>query len=404
MAVGLVAACVVLVTAGLALASVPNLSGKVNVLLHGTPTATTRIPPGGDLLYVENGLAFPWGQLSINGALVAIDQYRTGDVVSPITLRRGVTSILYRADPFVALHCRISVPASTSDTCPLDARYAFPSVPAGLQNYSPRALDLTPTLEKLPSAARADLLKAVNSSVTVQSSATVQPGERYVNAAHQIVYADQQLTATFAQTLATSASQTSNGCAMVCMPAPTGDANNASPAATTDLVMVAHLTQTFTYTSASGQPVVTGAPISANSTVPSDEVLLLAVTWDGAWHVALNDAPQPNSIACVAGAQALTPYLINPAGNQRYLATTADIAAANPADGCVYRLDGGAYAGPPAAAEYLHIFYRFGVVMVVGNDHDVTWAKNDYLLRGLPVTDDAETALALQIDATQPYS
>src|SRR5258708_8131232 len=60
----LVGLCVVLVAAALILSTIPNLSGRLGVLLHGTPTPTPRILPGGNLLYVENALS--WGQLSID--------------------------------------------------------------------------------------------------------------------------------------------------------------------------------------------------------------------------------------------------------------------------------------------------------------------------------------------------
>lgn len=405
--VGLIAACVVAVTTGLALASVPNLSGRVNVLLHGTPlppTATPRILPGGDLLYVVNAVS--WGTLTIDGKTAALNENNSTSLPAANFLERGVHAVAYRADPFPVLRCKLSVPASKTDTCPLDSSYTFPTLPAGIQNYAARAMDLTPTLDKLPAAARTSLLQTISTYVTVRSPATtVRPGERYVNAGHQIVYADQQLTATFTQTLATSASPTSNGCAVLCMPAPVSGAYPA-PGPVADFVVDAHLTQGFTYVTASGQPVVTGAPISANSAVSGDGVEALTVMWNGAWQVALVGVPQSSSAACVAGAQALQPYLVDPRdGGQQFLYVDAAIPAANPADGCVYRVNyGGAYGGQPTASEFIHLLYRFGVVLAVNDASDAEYVNGNYLLRGLPFTDDAETALALQIDATQPYN
>jgi hypothetical protein len=307
------------------------------------------------------------------------------------------------------LRCRVSVPASKTDTCPLDLTYTFPPVPTGLQHYSPRALDLTPTLDKLPPAARASLLQTISAYATVQSPATtVQPGERYVNADRQIVRADQPLTATFTQALATGASATSNGCAVLCMPAPDSNPYGApatQPAPVADFVVDAHVTQGFAYTTASGQPVATDAPISANSAVPNDAVVALTVTWNGAWQVALNGAPRSSSLACLAGAQALQPYTYDARDQYQVYGIVAEIPAANPADGCLFRVIGdGAYAGVPPPTAYLHVLYRFGLLLVLNDANDASFAESSYSFVDVPLANAAETALALQLDATQPYS
>ncbi len=412
--VGLIAACVVLVTTGLALAPVPNLSSKVSVLLHGTPvppTATPRMVAGGNLLYVEGGLASPWGKLTLNGKPVALEELTTSannGYASALFLQRGTNTIDSHADPFPELRCRLSVPSSNDDTCPLDASYPFPS---DLPKGGPRALDLKPTLDKLPSTSRANLIQAVSAYLSLSSGqATVQPGERYVNGARQIVYADQQLTATFTQALATAASPTSNGCATLCMPVPDAQTASGNVSAVADFVLDAHLTQSFMYATSAGQLVVSDAPISPGPALPNADLVALTVTWNGAWQIAPNGVSQPSSAACVAGATALTPYLFDPRFsqyNQQSSYIGGEITSANPADGCVFRLDTwGAYGGAytQTASNYVHVFYRFGVVMVVNTPSDVTRASYDYALQSLPLADDAETALAQQIDATQPYS
>jgi hypothetical protein len=67
-------------------------------------------------------------------------------------LARGRHTLKYRADPFPTLACRVSVPASRDDTCPLaqgpysDFSWIVPDAPAT------RLLDLQAKIDRLPTA------------------------------------------------------------------------------------------------------------------------------------------------------------------------------------------------------------------------------------------------------------
>jgi hypothetical protein len=289
------------------------------------------------------------------------------------------------------------VPVSASDTCPLDLHYPSPdNQPFGAR----RALNLTPSLDALGAADRQALVQTIASTLAVQTPpVVVQPGERYVDALHQVVIAQEAIDASFSQALATSSS--SSGCPVLCMPVPD---TKTVPQPAADLILDAHITQSFTYSTSAGQPLVTDADISANAAVPNDETVQLTVTWNGTWQASVSSS-QPSPVTCIAGERALAPYLSDPNGGGQLLAVAAAIAAANPADGCLFRLAGdAAYVGPPTASEYIHLLYRFGVILVVGDAGTASFSKDAPFLADLPTANAAETALALQIDATQPYS
>src|SRR5262249_17001898 len=66
----LAAALVLLSVGGLILVTVPNTPASLGELLHGTPTPTPTIAPGGNLVFYVHSA--PWGQLTVDGKLALI--------------------------------------------------------------------------------------------------------------------------------------------------------------------------------------------------------------------------------------------------------------------------------------------------------------------------------------------
>ena len=141
------------------------------IFIRPTPTPLPMIAPGSDLFYVQGNPA--WGHLFIDGRMVAhlprisIDQ--------PLRFSRGRHVLLWRAEPFLSLSCRVSVPARyATDTCSYRKTV---QLNAGLSAW---IITFSVSLASLPAEQRAALVQAVQAALDVQqSSATVQPGEFY---------------------------------------------------------------------------------------------------------------------------------------------------------------------------------------------------------------------------------
>jgi hypothetical protein len=154
------------------------------------PTPTSPILLGQDIFVVYNDA--PWGKLAVDGRII---KFTTALTVGPgFTLPRGVHRLVYQASHFPTLRCVISVPQGAHDTCPL---VNHQDDGAGGVVDQERYLDLGATPERLSHADYQALLAAVNQTVTGETrSATIEPGERYVNAAGQAVVATAPLTFT----------------------------------------------------------------------------------------------------------------------------------------------------------------------------------------------------------------
>ncbi len=104
------------------------------------PIPSATISGADNTFYVVNSV--PWGTLLANGH--PIPQLSTPPkdplLMSPTTtivvLLRGHYSLEYRAAPYPTLHCRVSVPAATGDTCPIFGSELAPgdngSLPSGI--------------------------------------------------------------------------------------------------------------------------------------------------------------------------------------------------------------------------------------------------------------------------------
>jgi hypothetical protein len=171
-----------------------------------TPTPSPPIPPGGDSFIILDTV--PWGKLTVDGQSPKLsEQYGLG---IGFTLARGAHHLLYQAQHFSTLRCMISVPASSRDTCPLQ------HINDSGATYQ-RSLDLLATPQRLDSMDYQALISTVQSTlVGLATTATVEPGERYLNSSGQAVIAQSWLTFTLGVTLVSQSGAQLTPCETEC--------------------------------------------------------------------------------------------------------------------------------------------------------------------------------------------
>ena len=113
-----------LVVALLPLLVVTPASARTLAAWVGLPTLPrpTPLPPGAGTFLLADTV--PWGDLEIDArpaaALgIALQWPYDGNQVPTFTLPPGAHELIYHAEPFVPMRCRVSVPAAPTDTCPL---------------------------------------------------------------------------------------------------------------------------------------------------------------------------------------------------------------------------------------------------------------------------------------------
>jgi hypothetical protein len=158
------------------------------LLLGIAPSARDGLPATVDLggarlaragmahaLYIEPGV--PWAVVSVDGRwLPRIPRY--GDA-SALYLSPGTHQVEWRAAPFDTLTCTLSQPGSPSDTC-AHGEVVDGSTPGIIATI----VAFDPSLTSLSGRRRSELVADIQSVLDSQtSSETVQPGERYVDAA-----------------------------------------------------------------------------------------------------------------------------------------------------------------------------------------------------------------------------
>jgi hypothetical protein len=221
-------------------------------------------------------------------------------------LARGRHLLEYRAYPFRTLACRVSVPASHDDTCPLahavDYSYLTPDAPAT------RLLDLQATVDRLPTVDLDALLATTQMYLTSLSSAlphgTLAVGDHYLDRAGQITQARSALRIQAQFRLDTSGEQYDGvNCVTLC--------------AATDIFgtysargwsLLAPVALTWDYATPAGQVVTTDGPALAPGAVPYN-VIPLEVDWNGGdWQAptAVLSASETDPVICPTGAHALT--------------------------------------------------------------------------------------------------
>ncbi len=175
-ALGLTALLVVVVVVGLFARATSDPAGAVGTLLGlAAPTPNATFVPGANIIYVSDGA--PWGILTIDGRRLPA----TALAGAPMRVARGAHHLAYQARYFPSVRCVFSAPRATSDTCPLDTSQS--TLQFLLDQGLARVIDLGSTGLTLQSDQRAALIQQANSILAAQTAtATIAPGDRYLDA------------------------------------------------------------------------------------------------------------------------------------------------------------------------------------------------------------------------------
>jgi hypothetical protein len=328
------------------------------------PPRPTPAPPGVGVFLLANTV--PWGELEIDAHPaarlgIALQWPYGGNQIPTFSLAPGTHELVYRAEPFALLRCHVSVPAASTDTCPL----------LSLDSSSPlfpppnsRILDARALPARLPPTAFTALANAVEQRLESWSGAAqLTPGDHYLAADGQVAIAKYSAQTTVRyqinQDTREQAPTFNGGCVSLCSFSVARTQLDAD-----DWRLLANVVTSWRYTQTNGQ--VIDAPAAP---VNSDAHALVPVTvrWNGQWSVdeppaeALVDAPPCQVAHNVLGG------LFSNGGSP--------VAMANGS--------WGTYAAPPAAAGCLIVFgramgptgqpigatiqtlYRFGVLLAV---------------------------------------
>lgn len=181
-ALGLTALLVVVVGVGLFVRATSDPAGAVATLLGlATPPSATFVP-GANVIYVSDGA--PWGILTIDGKRLPA----TALAGAPMRVARGIHHLAYQARYFPSLRCVFSAPRAKSDTCPLDASQS--TLQFLLDQGLARVIDLGSTGATLQRDQRRALIQQANNILAAEAAtATIAPGDRYLDAYGRLVTA-----------------------------------------------------------------------------------------------------------------------------------------------------------------------------------------------------------------------
>lgn len=376
-----VALAVVLTLAILIVISVPHPGAALGTLLRlPTPTATPLLQFGDDQVVVARGVY--WGQLTVDGRAVATSALAS----QPLQLARGAHRILYRAQFFPTLHCRLSVPAAGDDTCPLLAQSAI-DTPSGTFGRT-RILDLQATVNRLPAAQSQRLLTAFMSALAgLTRTGVIAPGEQYVSAHGQVTTATAPLSATLIPSVAASrhlyhagqpnSAQEEDACDPLC------DFQGSFGVDLQSWPLATYLYTAWRYGLPTGQTITAPRP-----TLPlGQRILPFFAWWDAAgWHVSLSPLIV-GDVECALGQQQLAQMAVQTSVSGFAL---EPVPSADVTQGCLLLYQPPSATQPLSAAAQL--LYRYGVLLAAN-------AMARQLFPSVPPADAAEMVVAQRLAA-----
>jgi hypothetical protein len=411
---------VVLVVAGGIFATTRFVGGSANTL----PTPT--LVPGSNLFYVQTSPA--WGNFFVDGQQLA--HMPTNPAVDlPLQLSAGIHQVTWQADPFIQ-HCVIIVPPAVSQTkCLANDPVPIQKGPnKGLNAY---LITFAVSFNDLTPAQQQPLFQATQKALdALQSSDTVQPGEKYVdmNAPGFISTATTTLRATLRYQLDTNTgaqgacaglffgpgpncSINGQDCHLLCdadqTQAPPGEGPKVTPGRWNVFAVVR---SNWTYTMLNGQIVAQNQPDEADN-LGTEYLFNLYVSYtNGQWQVSTKSPENPTNFIVSSPSCEAADYLvmqtgyntysgINLPGNPDYSINWNTGDGSNAAAGCLLV----ALAIPPQnnnptptpivnPKPFAHCLYRFGVLLALDSAAHTLWPN-------LPVADAYEQGVAQHIKA-----
>lgn len=353
---------------------------RLTVVPSPTPTAT--LAPGDDMIDIH---ASPPGTVTVDGHTITLNtqQGYPYSEAKAIHLSRGMHRIIWQAPPFLSRTCIISVPPLASELC----NYKSSNNPT--DPSATRLITFNASLADLPGAQQTAMKQAIQGALnTLQSTATVQPGEHYLyaqsnsNATEKV--ATQPLNATLSLHLdADQASQKAcsnygdtctfegQNCLQLCS-SPYG-----VPIKGVQLSwnVIALFYPTWTYTTQSGQVVAQNQPDTNDLVAGEDHSIPLSLTWDGTkWHASIKTFPE--SVSQQFSSSPACDSITNQIGTSSQYSTTSNgkkvgwgfAAGTNEAQGClaiVVPAPSSQQDAPNFKQPAAYFLYRFGSLLAV---------------------------------------
>ena len=170
------------------LVTVPNAASQLKAPLRLlTPEPTATLPLGSDIILLAHTV--PWGELRVNGRTDAARDLGIANGYHAFRLSPGQHNLDYLAEPFPAVHCVVSAPSRTSDTC------RAPNDPGQPIGEALRAVDMNATVETMDSRERAKL-RALLENGASYPAITIEPGMHYLDQNGNIAIARERMTVT----------------------------------------------------------------------------------------------------------------------------------------------------------------------------------------------------------------
>ncbi len=402
-------AVVIIVALVLILNSIVPTHSLLGLLAGPTPTATATLAPNIDYFYLDAGP--PWGKLTLDGHSLSIS------TLESVQLARGHHQFVWQASPFQPIRCTLSVPITKTDTC------KHFTIATQVNGSASTAQEVTfyDTLNMLPNTQQTALIQAAQAALdSVQSTTTVQPGERFIHVVgtHTTDIATQPLHASLHFSLSVGDPKLENAictghyssecdslyrlqsqdvtqnCDWFCT-----DPGSYSPFTVPNYwqsLVIAH--EYWDFTTLDGHTIATNQPDTTHDLTNSAHLLFLNITWDGTRWQATFDALQAsgyNSLGCLAANNELNemppPVGLNSFGFSAIPATV-------PSNGCLESVQSTA-ANPsssvPVSPPQALCFYRFGILLAANALAHHYWPS-------LPVANPYEQSLAKHLATTHP--
>lgn len=340
----------------------------LNIAPSSSPATSAPDGPTIRQFYVNMGPG--WATLTIDGKYIANPP--TGEPRQPLQLAQGRHQFSWRAAPFPAQNCSISVPASLSDTCTATETAQTPNGQlAWLIMFTDHI-----SLQSLPATARNALTAAIQQATRLlQVSTIVYPGEHFLVISPRggpISIAQRELRATL------NLMPDFNGAFGSCN-APSScylNGQDCHELCTTEsgipgTWMIAALVHSaWTYATMDGHVIAGNMPDEQGGAAYTDHTLPLNITWDGEnWHAHITpdylDSTSRLSISCVSAADDISisnafNISFHQAFNLEYLP------ASNNASGCLVVLAPVATSNStPTTGTPIVYLHRFGLFLAV---------------------------------------
>lgn len=378
-----------------------------------TATPTPTLVPGSNLLYIQTTPG--WGNIYIDGQKLA--HLPNPNVDQPLQLSPGVHEVTWRADPFTQ-QCTIIVPPVVTETnCLANEPVPVPRGPnKGLSAF---LITFTAALSDLPTAQQNALIQMAQTALNaLQSSATVQPGEKYadLNAPGFVATANSTLRATLRFQLDTDTNSSgmcvgdflgygegcrSNGqdCHLFCAVSEPPGAK--APPDRWDVFGI--MRPTWTYTTLNGQVVAQNQP-DETDTFGTEYTVALYITRVGSqWHVTTSVPGNTTDFLTAGPSCEAANYTVNdstfgtysavslPGNPNQSVSWTAQYGS-NLAAGCLLSAYPQSDSATPVTnpQPLAHCLYRFGVLLALD-------AATQHFWPNLPLADTYEQGIAQQI-------